>query len=132
MKKLFNGLLASTALGLSVGAAQAGNVHWSIGINLPPVATVISNGPYYGYGPAYAPAPVYAPPVVYRPAPVYYAEPAYYPGPAYFPEPVYYSPPRYYGPPALVIDRRWDPPHGYWGPGGPDHRHHHRDGRWQR
>ena len=60
--------LAFTAVGLAgwvaAGAAQAGGVNWSIGINLPPVGVVT------------APAPVYypPPPVVYYPPPpvVYY------------------------------------------------------------
>ena len=63
--------LAASAALLGAGAAHAGNVHWSVGVNLPPVATVISNGPVWG-APAYYPAPVtYAPPVVYE-APVVY------------------------------------------------------------
>ena len=43
------------------------------GVNLPPVATVISNGPVWAPAPVYYPAPVtYAPPVVYEaPAVVY-------------------------------------------------------------
>jgi hypothetical protein len=63
--------LAAGATLLAAGSAQASDVRWSIGIGLPPVATVVSNGPVYGavYDPVpfYAPAPVYAaPPVVYR------------------------------------------------------------------
>ena len=34
--------LAASAALLGAGAAHAGNVHWSVGVNLPPVATVIS------------------------------------------------------------------------------------------
>ena len=49
--------LAASATLLCAGAAHAGNVHWSVGVNLPPVATVISNGPVWG-APAYYPAPV--------------------------------------------------------------------------
>ncbi|GAP36814.1 hypothetical protein [Piscinibacter sakaiensis] len=101
--------LGVLALGLGAGAAHAGGVHWSIGINLPSIGTVISNAPVY---PAYVPAPVYVPPpVVYRPAPVVV------------------SPGYYYGPPPVVVDRRWGPPRGEW------HPHHHRgyrDDRWGR
>lgn len=100
--------LATASLALAAGAAHAGGVNWSIGINLPPVGTVISSGPQYPVYPAY---PVYAPPpVVYRPAPVYYAPP-----------PVVYRPaPVYYGPPAVVVERRWR--------GGWEHGHH---GGWR-
>ncbi len=100
-KSLILALAAAGTL-LGTGAAQAGNVQWSVGINLPLPAIVlplpglvVTGGPVYqqpSYGyraePVYAPAPVYrAPePVYYAPEPVYYApEPAYY-----APEPVYY------------------------------------------
>ena len=80
--------LATTATLLCAGAAHAGNVQWSIGINLPAIGTVITNLPVP------FPVPVFrAPPqVVYQaPAPVYYEEPA----PVYYqaPEPVYYQAP---------------------------------------
>ncbi|NUZ05327.1 hypothetical protein [Piscinibacter koreensis] len=81
MKKgLFVGLAAAAAL-LGTGAAHAGGVHWSVGIAVPPVQTIVSNGPVYYPAPGY-----YAPPpVVYAPAPVYHV-PAYrsyyYPAPA--------------------------------------------------
>ena len=56
-----------------------------MGINLPPVATVVSSGP------AYYPAPAYV-------APTYYPEPVYYSRtPAYYPAPVVYAP-RVYAP----------------------------------
>lgn len=120
MKKILTGLMAAAALGVSAGAAQAGNVHWSIGVNLPPIGTVISNGPVYHHPGAY-----YAPPPVYAPAPVYYAPPV-----------VYRPAPRYYRPPVVVIDRRWDGrgyDRGHWG--HRDGRGHydgrgHRDGGW--
>jgi hypothetical protein len=67
-------------------AAHASNVHWSVGIDLPPVTTVVGNGP------AYYPAPVYGAPAYY-PEPVYYAAPSY----SYYPAPVYYAP-RVYAP----------------------------------
>ena len=91
MKKPLVLAIAAVAGVLVAGAAQAGsNIQWSIGINAPPVATVISNGYGYGYGDGYhAPAPVYAypPAVVYSPAPR-----AYYPPQVVYerPVPIYY------------------------------------------
>ncbi len=63
------------------GTAHAADVHWSIGINLPVVGTVISNAPVY-----HAPRPVYGPPpvMVYEPAP----RVVYRPVPVYAPQPV--------------------------------------------
>ena len=75
--------LAAPLVLLASGAAHAGNVQWSIGINVPAVTTVISSGPIYR-----------APPVVYQaPAPVYYEQPA----PVYYEEPapvIYLAPPQ--------------------------------------
>jgi len=86
--------LAVAAVGcvLATGAANAGsNVYWSVGINVPPVGTVISNAPVY-----VEPAPVYVPaPVVYAPAPVYVvpAPPVVVvPRVVYRPAPVIYRP----------------------------------------
>jgi PXPV repeat (3 copies) len=115
--------LATAATLLSAGAAHAGHVNWSIGINLPPIGTVISNGPVY------VPAPVY-----YEPAPVYYE-----PAPViYAPPPVVYRPaPRViYAPPPVVYSRPVPIVYGGWG----HHPHHQyrdsdRDGipdRWDR
>jgi hypothetical protein len=110
-----------------VGTAHASNVQWSIGINLPPVGTVIASEPVYQAAPTYyAPAPVYvqpAPVVVYRPAPRV----------VYRPEPVYA--PRYYSP--AVVRAGWAVPvRGYGYGHGRDHdhdrydnRHDHHDGR---
>ena len=119
--------LAASATLLCAGAAHAGNVHWSVGVNLPPVATVISNGP------AWVPAPVYYPePVTYYAPPVVYDAPAViYPGyTTRLPRPIVYAPrvverPYYgvrhdwrgYGP---GRDVRWVPP-GHRG----ERRHHH-------
>jgi hypothetical protein len=65
------------------GTAHAADVHWSIGINLPVVGTVVSNAPvYHGQRPVYMPAP--APVVVYQPAP----RVVYRPVPVYAPKPV--------------------------------------------
>jgi hypothetical protein len=110
-------IFATTALillgALGATAARAGDVHWSVGINLPPVGTVISNAPVYHPAPVvYAP-----PPVVYAPAPV-----VVHPAPR-----VIYAPP-----PAVVY--RPAPPVVYapYGPYGHRHYHrhsHHRD-RW--
>ncbi|HET7865170.1 MAG TPA: hypothetical protein VFL86_12265 [Burkholderiaceae bacterium] len=131
---------SSIAAGLLVlgtvcaGTAQAADVHWSVGINLPPVGTVISSGPVY-----YPSAPViYAPPppVVVQPAPVVVYRPApppmvvYRPAPPpviVHPAPVYA--PRYYGP--GVIRTGWAVPvvRGGWHDGRPgyEHRHDRRD-----
>lgn len=106
---------ALMALGaVATGSAHAGNVQWSVSVNLPPVGTVVSSVPVYS-----VPAPVYHPPmpapvVVYRPAP---------------PPVVVYQP-------VPVVDyrgwgRRYHHHHGYhhddrrdrWGP-GPRHHHH--------
>ena len=38
---------AAAATLFTATAANAGGVHWSVGINLPPVATVVSSGPAY-------------------------------------------------------------------------------------
>jgi hypothetical protein len=93
--------LAASATLLCAGAAHAGgDVSWSVGINLPNVATVISNGP----APYYEPAPVYLPQPVYVPAPVYYEPPQV----VYRPVPrVYYrpAPPVYYGPATIAYVR---------------------------
>ena len=79
---------AAAATLFAATAAHAGNVHWSVGVSLPPVATVVSSGP------AYYPAPVYAAPVYGAPA--YYPEPVYYsnsaPAYSYYPAPVVYAP----------------------------------------
>lgn len=97
-KTLFVGALALAGAFFTAGA-QAGNVQWSVGVNLPPVTTVVSNGPVYA-------APVYAPPVVYEPAPVY-VEPApvvvYRPRPVYRPYPVVYRPYPVYRPAPVVV-----------------------------
>ena len=53
MNKSLIAAVATAASLLAAGTAQASDVHWSIGINLPPVATVISSAPVY------APAPIY-------------------------------------------------------------------------
>jgi len=123
---------ALLALGtVCAGTAHASNVQWSIGINLPPVATVIASEPvYYQAQPTYyEPASVYvqpAPVVVYRPAPRV----------VYRPEPVYA--PRYYGPAVVRAGwyghdhdhRRYDDRHdgrGDWHDdrGQPEPRRHH-------
>jgi hypothetical protein len=105
--------LAAAGTMLGAGAAHAGNVQWSVGINLPvpgivlplpPLPRLVVTGgpvyqqPSYGYRaePVYAPAPVY-----YQPEPVYYApEPVYYPNRPqwrhhYRPAPVVVEVPRY-------------------------------------
>ncbi|GDY34694.1 hypothetical protein [Acidovorax sp. NB1] len=100
---------AGVALALlaGVGAAQARDVNWSVGVGVPGVVIGASNG-------YYAPAPVYVAP----PPPVYYAPP----------RPVYYNaPPVYYSPPPAVY-------YGGYGQGYRHHGHrHHGHGRhWDR
>jgi hypothetical protein len=71
-------ILALAAAGtlLGAGAAHAGNVQWSVGINLPVPGIVLTGGPVYQQ-PSYG---YRAEPVYYAPAPAYYApEPVYYP-----------------------------------------------------
>ena len=112
-------------------AAEASRVSWSIGINVPPVATYVSSGPVW------APAPLrYAPPAVV------YSTPA----PLYAPAPIVYDEPYveyvdvapsvgFYGAPIVVGPRHrfWAPPHrSYWVPGPRGHwdGHERGDGRW--
>lgn len=87
--------LTATALLALAGAAQAGGVQWTVGVDAPiqgpgRVQAVVSNGRYY------APQPV----VYVQPAPVYYAP---------RPMPVVYEAPRF----------------GGWGHERWHHRHHH-------
>ncbi|HEY0821265.1 MAG TPA: hypothetical protein VGD46_20970 [Rhizobacter sp.] len=93
-KSAFAALIALGAL--AAGSAHAGNVQWSVSVNLP--VPVVGVPVYHAPAPVYhAPAPVYhapAPVVVYRPAPVV----------VYRPVPV-------------VGHRGWDRHH--------HHRHHH-------
>jgi hypothetical protein len=113
---------AAAAALLTATAANAGGVHWSVGINLPPVATVVSSGP------AHYPAPAYV-------APAYYPEPVYYPEPAYYPTPVYYAP-RVYAPrPRVWVAPVVRPFYGApWGGPARMHDKHPHDGRadWRR
>ena len=107
MKRLFLIVPAAVAL-FAATAAQAGGVSWSVGVNVPPVATVVSSGP------AWAPAPVRV-----VPGAVVYSTPAYapvvYDDPYAVPYPVPYVVPRvgYWGAPV---------PRGGWD--RHDHGHH--------
>jgi len=93
--KRFLAIAATATTLLAAGAAQAGSVNWSIGLDLPHVATVVSGGPGYHGGPTYvAPHRVYGPVV-----PAYY-EPGYA-----LPAPVAYGP-RFHHP----HPRIWLPP----------------------
>jgi hypothetical protein len=125
MKRSIALAAAAAATLLTATAAHAGGVNWSVGISLPPVATVVSHGPVY------APAPYYG-------APAYYPEPVYYPAPApaysYYPAPVYYAPRVYTPRPRIWVAPR---PHyhgGHWRGHGRGHdKHHHRQrSDWRR
>ena len=98
MKKPLIAALATAATLLAAGAAHAGgNVQWSVGVNLPNVATVVSNFPFPPLPTVVIQqAPVYAPPpVVYQPEPrvVYQRPVVVYQEPVveYRPVPVYYG-----------------------------------------
>ena len=83
----FLGLAAIGITALSVNSAQAGGIHVSLGLPLPPIPFVSVCAPRVVCAPApviYAPAPVayVSPPVVYVPAPVVcVAPPVYYAAP---------------------------------------------------
>ena len=112
-------LAAAAVLGVGAGAAHAGDLRWSIGLNLPLPPLPPLPGVVVRHG------PVYAPPVAYAPAPRVYVDvdgpgPGYGPGygpsyaPAYGPAygPSYgqsYGPS--YGPEVVTYDRY--PRHGY-------------------
>ena len=121
MKRPLLVLCAAAATLFAASAAEAGGVSWSVGVNVPPVATYVSGGP------AWYPAPVrYAPPVVYAPAPVY-AEP--YVGVYDAPYAVYGAPYAVYGAP--VYHGRapyWVAPAGRWQRGWNGHDRWHHDG----
>lgn len=127
MKKLMISLAAGAAL-LAAGAANASTVHWSIGINLPPVATVVSSGPVYAPRVVYpAPRRFYEPaPVVYAPRPeVYETRPVVYaPRVVYAPAPIVRRVPRarvVYRRPIVVV-----PAHGHrWNRDREERRWHH-------
>jgi hypothetical protein len=126
--------IATMAATLAAPAAHAG-VQWSIGINLPAPAVVVSGGGGYYV----QPAPVYV-----APAP----EPRYVPAPQYLPAPVYEAPRAYapvvYTPPQLVYEapypawrggdrERWERhramEHARWEREHREHRQHHDDER---
>ena len=124
-KRPFLLLGAAAATLFAASAADAARVGWSVGISVPPVATVVSSGPAYLAAPVrYAPegvvystVPVYAPAPVYGP-PVAYGEPYFDP----------YVPYGYYAPPVVVrpYGRPWA--HGpHWAPVPRAHW----DDRWQ-
>ncbi|HSC64589.1 MAG TPA: hypothetical protein VLD35_13190 [Caldimonas sp.] len=118
MKRPLLALCAVAATLFAASAAEAGGVSWSVGVNVPPVATYVSAGP------AWYPAPVrYAPPVAYAPAPVY-VEP--YVG-------VYDAPYGVYAAP--VYHRRapyWVVPAHRWHPGWNRHDRWHHEGGYRR
>ena len=113
---------AAAALLFAASAAEASRVSWSIGVNVPPVATYVSSGPVW----APAPAVVYSTPApYYAPAPVVYDDPYFYGGYA-VPRVRYVAPPVVFAP----RHRHWGPPHwSRWAPRAPWDRHdrwHHR------
>jgi hypothetical protein len=123
--------LAAGAALLAAGAAHASDVHWSVGIGLPPVATVISNGPVYGPAPVYVPAPIYGAAPVYAP-PVVDVAPVYVPPPVVVAPPVVYRGwhrPRYVVQRPVVASREvgWQ---GGWDHDGRGHDQDQRRHRW--
>jgi hypothetical protein len=93
-KSIVLALIASAAA-LSTVPAHAGNVSWSVGINLPVPRIVLPVPSVY----VAAPAPVYAPePVYYQSQPVYAPEPVYYQRQPVYVRPVPVVYPRYYYP----------------------------------
>ena len=105
MKRPLVLLCAAAAALFAASTAEAGGVSWSVGVNVPPVATYVSGGP------AWYPAPVrYAPPVVYAPAPVY-AEPyvsVYDASYGVYGAPVYHRRPHFWAAPAPRWHHGWD------------------------
>lgn len=104
MSTIKNRLLAVAALSavLFAGAAHAGNVSWSIGIQAPigpgaSIGTVFSNYPAM-------PVVVAPAPVIYAPAPVVYTPP---PRVVYAPAPVVYAPAPVYVPRRVVAGPVW-------------------------
>ena len=112
---LLVGVAAATLFAAS--AADAAHVGWSVGVNVAPVATVVSSDPayvaalvpyasagvVYSTVPAYAAAPVYAPPAAYAGP---YVDP-YVVASGFYAAPVVVRP--YY--------RRWAPqPVPHWAP----------------
>ncbi len=93
MQRSFVLAAAAAATVLAAGAAHAGGrVDWSIGINVPPIAAVVSAPGYYPASPGYS-------------APRYYA-PAVYPVDTYYPPRVVYAPrPRIWLPPPPPLPR---------------------------
>lgn len=113
---------ALIALGAAAaGSTHAGNVQWSVSVNLPPIGVPVYHVPAPVYHP---PVPVHAPVVVYRPVP----------------------PPMVVYRPVPVVDHR-DWGHRHYHHRHHHHRHHHghhrddrrgghddrgdRDGRWE-
>jgi hypothetical protein len=90
-KSIVLALIAGAAT-LAAVPAHAGNVFWSVGIDLPVPRFVLPV-------PVYAPAPVYAPePVYYQRQPVYAPEPVYYQRQPVYVRPAPVAHPRYYYP----------------------------------
>ena len=86
--------LITSAAALVAVPAHAGNVSWSVGINLPLPHVVLPAPPVFV---AAAPVPVYASePVYYQREPVYAPAPVYYQRQPVYVRPVPVAYPRYY------------------------------------
>ena len=103
--------LGASALG--VGAAQAREVFWSVGIASPGVQLGVSNTPQM----------LYQRPVVVVPQPVYYGQPQ----PVYYGQPqlVYAQPRVVYAPRPNYVGSGWAQPDRSWRP-----RHYWQNDRW--
>ena len=121
MKRTMLLAAAAAATLFTATAANASRVNWSIGINVPPVATVVSSGRGY-----YAQPCIRRPRTTARPATTTTRQPTYY-EPAYAPAPVYYAPPSSTRRARVTGSRRG---HRHWR-GGHDRWHHSRHGDWR-
>jgi hypothetical protein len=104
MKRPLVLLCAAAAALFAASTAEAGRVSWSVGVNVPPVATYVAGGP------AWYPAVRYAPPVVYASAPVYvdpYVD-VYDVAPYGVYAPVYHRRPHYWVAPPARFERGWN------------------------
>ena len=116
MKRSLVLALAAAAILFTATAANANRVDWSIGINVPSVATYVSGGPAYYQAPEYYRTPgYYRDQEYYRNCrtPEYYAPPVY---PGHYPSRVDSAPrSRIWLPPAPPLPRPpWFHGHDRW------------------